>query len=350
MRESRKLDHLKYAMLLPDGPSDNSFNDMELIHNCLPEFNYDDISLKSNLLDLELQNPIIINAITGGAEDVTAINKKLAQVARDTNCAIAVGSQYAGIENDLVRSSYEIVRKTNPQGIIIANLGAYANVDDAQNAIEMIDANALQIHLNVGQEIIMTEGDRHFANYFSNIISIIKEIDIPVIIKEVGCGIAKEQAEKLISAGAKILDIGGKGGTNFIAIEASRNENEISSDLINWGIPTLISALEVKSVLTSDIELIISGGIRKSIDIVKALTIGASAVGIAKPFVEKINNDGVGKTINWVEGLLEDIKKYMLLTGADNLQKLKNKPFVVSGNSAKWLELRGVDIKGFAGR
>lgn len=350
MRESRKLDHLKYAMLLPDGPSDNSFNDMELVHNCLPEFDYEDISIKSNLGGIELQNPIIINAITGGAEDVTDINKNLAEVARATNCAIAVGSQYAGIENKLVRSSYEIVRKTNPQGIVIANLGAYANVNDAKDAVKMIDADALQIHLNVGQEIIMTEGDRHFAYYFSNIISIVKEIDIPVIIKEVGCGIAKEQAEKLINAGVKILDIGGKGGTNFIAIEASRSKNDISSDLINWGIPTLISALEVKSVLKADIDMIISGGIRKSIDIIKALVIGASAVGIAKPFIEKINNDGVAKTGKWVEGLLEDIRKYMLLTGSDNLEKLKQKPFVVRGDSAKWLELRGVDIKGFAVR
>lgn len=350
MRESRKLDHLKYAMLLPDGPSDNSFNDMELIHNCMPEFNYEDISLNSNLLDLNLHNPIIINAITGGADDVLTINKSLAKVAKATNCAIAVGSQYAGIENELVRSSYEIVREANPEGIVIANLGAYAKVDDAKNAIEMIQANALQIHLNVGQEIIMPEGDRHFANYFANIMSIIKEVDIPVIIKEVGCGIAKEQAEKLITAGVKIFDVGGKGGTNFIAIEARRNENEISNDFLNWGIPTLISALEVKSVLTAEMELIISGGIRKSLDIVKALTIGASAVGIAKPFVEKISNDGVTKTIYWVEELLEDIKKYMLLMGADNLQKLKNKPFVVNGNTGKWLELRGIDLKGFAGR
>ena len=187
---------------------------------------------------------------------------------------------------------------------------------------------------------------------YSNILfpAIVKEIDIPVIIKEVGCGIAKEQAEKLITAGAKIFDVGGKGGTNFIAIEARRNENEISNDFLNWGIPTLISALEVKSVLTAEMELIISGGIRKSLDIVKALTIGASAVGIAKPFVEKISNDGVTKTIYWVEELLEDIKKYMLLMGADNLQKLKNKPFVVNGNTGKWLELRGIDLKGFAGR
>ena len=100
MRESRKLDHLKYAMLLPDGPSDNSFNDMELIHNCMPEFNYEDISLNSNLLDLNLHNPIIINAITGGADDVLTINKSLAKVAKATNCAIAGGSQYVGIENE----------------------------------------------------------------------------------------------------------------------------------------------------------------------------------------------------------------------------------------------------------
>lgn len=346
-RQSRKLDHLKYSLLLADGPQSNCFADFTLLHNCLPDLSWDDISLAGTVADIAIEHPVIINAITGGANDVAEVNAQLAEVARWTNSVMAVGSQYAALEDPEVQHSYQIVRKLNPDGIVLANLGAHATTEQAKRAVEMVGANAIQIHLNTAQEIIMSEGDRNFSGYLHNIASIVRKANVPVIAKEVGCGIAREQARALADAGVKAIDIGGAGGTNFLAIEAARSQSSISQDMLNWGIPTAISTVEVASVVP-DLDLIVSGGIRTALDAVKSLALGGTAVGVAAPALKMLFDKGLEATVNWLQQFLADIKRYMLLVGVKHCRELTEIPIIITGYSREWLTARGIDISKYA--
>ncbi|BBB92974.1 MAG TPA: type 2 isopentenyl-diphosphate Delta-isomerase [Methylomusa anaerophila] len=350
MRQSRKLEHLKYSVLLADGPTKTGFEDFTLIHNCLPELEWKEINTACSLADISLQHPIIINAITGGSKDVTSVNTELAEFAGLTGLAMAVGSQYSALEDSEVLESYQIVREKNPNGIILANLGAHASAEEAVRAVEMINAQAIQIHLNAGQEIIMDEGDRSFKDYIHNIQRIVAKVSVPVIVKEIGCGIAREQAKILIGIGVKVIDVGGSGGTNFLAIEAARSHLSLDPELVSWGIPTAVAAVETLSLKEPNIDIIVSGGIRTPLDALKALALGAAAVGIAGPVVKVIRNKGVEGAIKWFNKFMVDFKRYMLLTGTQNLEKIKTVPVVISGFSREWLTARGIDITQYARR
>lgn len=350
MRQSRKLDHVKYSLQIDDGPIANSFADFKLIHHCLPNLVWDELDLTSAVAGIALANPVIINAITGGAEDVGDINARLAEFAKFTGCTMAVGSQFAAIENQSVEPSYRIIRQINPHGTVFANLGAYATPEQAQRAVDMIGASAIQIHLNPAQEIMMTEGDRDFSGYLQNIAQIVKTVDVPVIVKEVGCGIAREQAQSLVDAGVSAIDVGGTGGANFVAIEAARKKFLPEPELLEWGIPTAISSVEVDQVLPDNVDLIVSGGIRTSLDVVKALALNGKAVGLATPILKMIQQRGVEQAVNWFNGFIETIKKYMLLVGAKDIAALTGVPVVITGYSAQWLTNRGFNLKKYANR
>lgn len=348
VRQSRKLEHIKYSLELEDGPAQNGFADITLIHNCLPDISWPDIDITSNIAGMRIHTPVIINAITGGAADVAKVNGDLARLACQTHSAMAVGSQYSALEKPEFAASYQIVRKYNPHGIIFANLGAHASVEEARAAIEMIGADALQIHLNVAQEAIMSEGDRDFSEYLKNIADIVNKISVPVIVKEVGFGIAKEQAELLIQTGVQAIDIGGMGGTNFIAIESARSAVPLSSDFLSWGIPTAISTVEVASVLNDQRTLIASGGIRTPLETIKALSLGASAVGMAGPVLRRLKENGLDKTYDWLNHFLIDMKRIMLVAGAKNMEELRQIPLIIAGYSREWLTAREIDITQYA--
>jgi len=344
------LDHLKYSLALADGPGTNSFADFSLVHNCLPDLAWADVDLATSVAGIPLRHPLIINAITGGAADVTGVNAQLAELARRTGAAMAVGSQYAALEDPAVRESYEVVRRVNPDGVVFANLGAHATPAEAAAAVEMVAAAALQIHLNVAQELTMPEGDRDFRGYRENIAAIAAAAAVPVIVKEVGAGIAREQAAELVAAGVRAIDVGGMGGTNFPAIEAARGRVALPDDTLTWGIPTAVSAAEVAAVLPADVDLVVSGGIRTPLEAVKALAIGGRAVGIAAPAVKRLQTEGLAAAVAWLEEFLAGMRRYMLLTGADRVSRLRAVPVVITGKSREWLAVRGVDVAGYAGR
>lgn len=351
MRQSRKLDHLKYAMLLNDGPIVNGFADISLIHNCLPDISWEDIDISTSVAGISLRHPVILNAITGGGADVQPFNAQLAEFARLSGSVMAVGSQFAALENPEARHSYTIVNQVNPDGIVFANLGAHATSEQAKRAIDMIGARAIQIHLNAAQEMVMSEGDRDFSGYLDNIARIVRDVDVPVIVKEVGCGIAKEQAQKLAMIGVKAIDVGGAGGTNFLAIEAARSCTKLSNETLHWGIPTAVSAIEVSSCLTSQhTELVVSGGIRTSLEIVKALCLGATAIGIANPILRSLNSLGMESTLEWFQLLLTDIKRFMLLMGVSSISQLSTVPLIITGKTKDWLTARNIDITKYATR
>lgn len=350
LRQSRKLDHLHYAMELNDGPGNPGFSDIRLVHNCLPDIAWEQISLKTSLAGLHLNHPIIVNAITGGSEDVTKVNKRLSEFAARTGSALAVGSQYSALESREVWESYQIVRRSYPKGVLFANLGAHATPRQAQLAVDMIGANALQIHLNTAQEIMMAEGDRDFRGYLDNIAAITSTVSVPVIVKEVGCGIAKEAAQQLSLSGIHGIDIAGIGGTNFVAIEAARSNRVVEDEVLEWGIPTVISAFEAISILPNSIDLIVSGGVRSPLDCVKSFAIGAKAVAIAAPVLRRIALDTTAADEEWFQEFLQQIKRYMLLVGATQIDELAKKPLIISGFTRDWLLARNINLSHYGQR
>lgn len=350
MRQSRKLDHLNICRKMADGPGTTGFADFHPVHNCLPELAWDDVRLDTEIAGIHLRHPLIINAITGGAADVAAVNAALAELALTTGAAMAVGSQYAALENPEVLGSYEVIREVNPGGVLFANVGAHVTPEQACQAVEMIGADALQVHLNAGQELVMPEGDRNFSRYLDHIAAIAARCRVPVIAKEVGCGIAREQALALTGAGVRAIDVGGRGGTNFLAIEAARGQNELEEDFLAWGIPTAVSAAEVAAALERRADLIVSGGVRSSLDALKALIIGGQAVAVAGPLVKLLNGAGPQGAIAWVEAFLEGLKRCMVLVGAGKVSELAGVPLVITGWSREWLTARGVDVTRYAVR
>ena len=335
-RSSRKLEHIRFAL---ENQSMNlgDFDQVQFVHQSISEIAVEDIDLEAKIGGLQMGSPIIINAMTGGADETTSINKKLAIVARETGTAIAVGSQMAAIKNPALKKSYQVVRDENPKGIIFANLGAEASVNQAKAAIEMIDADGLQIHLNTVQELVMPEGDRSFKGTLERIQAIKEAINIPLIVKEVGFGFSKESAAQLKEIGVDIIDVGGKGGTNFAYIENRRRENPLNF-FDQWGISTPISILEVKTV--NGIDIIATGGIRTSSQAAKALALGANAVGMAGVILEKVVYQDEHDTINYLAELHEELKLIFTALGAKNIAELQLKPVILAPNLLNWCNQR----------
>ncbi|HHV72723.1 MAG TPA: type 2 isopentenyl-diphosphate Delta-isomerase [Clostridia bacterium] len=348
-RQSRKLEHINYALSLADQPADSGLQDVTFVNNSLPEVNLADLELRVSLWGAECSVPLYINAMTGGVVEVEVINGRLAEIARIFNIPMAVGSQTAGLEDVNVVNSYRIVRKYNPNGIIWGNVGADVSVYQAQKAVEMIEANALQIHLNVPQELVMAEGDREFKGRLKNIEQICRFINIPIIVKEVGFGISRSVAAQLFECGVAAIDVGGKGGTNFVSIEHLRHPSPLGEILLNWGIGTVASLIEVKQTalkLGQDrVKIFASGGIRNGLDFVKLISLGADMVGIAKPLLEAVVSDeGCEKGVELLKTLIEQIKACMVLVGTNSFEGLRSVPLVISGQTKNWLEMRGYDL------
>jgi isopentenyl-diphosphate delta-isomerase len=347
MRISRKMEHVHHALELGQS-GQQGLSDIKLVHNCLPETSTDTIALSTRIGDLTLSSPIFINAMTGGAAETESINRELAIVAREKGLAMAVGSQMSAIKNAEVESSYRIVRRENPSGIVVANLGSEAHVEQALRAVDMIEANALQIHLNVMQELIMPEGDRSFIGMLKRIEAIVEAVHVPVIVKEVGFGIMRENAQQLANIGVRILDVGGAGGTNFAAIENARRAVPI--DWLNdWGCPTSTALLEALSVYPRG-QVLASGGITNALEVSKALTLGASAVGMAGAFLKVLRLEGTESLMTFTDELHEGLTLIMTALGAVSVPELWNRPVVITGETAEWCRARGIDIHTYSNR
>ena len=347
-RSERKWDHIRYALETGQKRS-TSFDDIQFIHQSLPNMNVSDVTFYQKIGELSLSSPIFINAMTGGGGEKTyTLNKQLAQVARVSGLAMAVGSQMSALKDKSESYTYEIVRKENPTGVLIANLGSEATPEQANRAIEMIEANALQVHLNVIQELTMPEGDREFSGALKRIEGIIKAINIPVIVKEVGFGMSKETVESLLSVGVSAVDVGGFGGTNFAEIENKRSEK--SQAFFNqWGIPTAISILEAAHASTT-VPIIGSGGFTSSYDIAKGIAIGANAIGFAGYFLKILVEEGMDSLNEEIASLHDGLKIIMTALGAKSIQDLQRAPLIISGQMHHWLTQRGIDTKKYSQR
>jgi len=347
LREKRKWDHLKYSLELSSGPLSTGFSDLYLVHQALGTADLDSVDTGLVLFGKKIRFPLIINAMTGGARGLEVFNKRLAIAARECGIPLAVGSQTAAIKNPDTRKSFEIVRKMNPQGLVFANLSALIPYQQAREAVEMIEADALQLHLNLPQELAMPEGDRDFSKLEENIYELKEKIQVPLIIKEVGFGLSRETVLKLRKMGINYVDVGGAGGTNFVAIERVRSQGLGNEDLLTWGIPTAVSLIETLST-AGEMIVFASGGINKPSDILKSLVLGAKAVGMAASLLEVIYENEEKVLIDYLEDLFKQVKELMLLIGTSELKQLKKCPIIITGFVREWLEARGINIQSYA--
>lgn len=340
---NRKDQHIHYAEMQYSSPKINGLDGVRFVHQSLSEMSVNDVSLKTTLGDIELDTPFFINAMTGGSQKATIINKNLAEVARDTNLAMALGSISIALKEPQYKESFEIVRKTNPNGILFANLGAHHSIDNAKRAVEMIEANALQLHLNTPQELVMPEGDRNFSDWLTNIEAIVNSLSVPVIIKEVGFGVSKETIKQLTDVGVTIIDVAGKGGTNFIEIENERRDLKEYTYLYDWGQTTAESLLETR-IYQDKATFIASGGIKTPLDMLKSFGLGASAVGLSGEFLHLILTKGTHETISQINRFKKELTHLMTLVGAKNIQSLKDKSIVLDNQLLNWCHQRHLPI------
>lgn len=331
MRKQRKKEHVE-NYLRTTYRGDTLLGDVFLQHNALPNLRLEDIDTRTKFLGKFVDYPIIINAMTGGSEFSQEINRDLSLLAKEFNIPMAVGSQTIALcEEEGCRNSFRVVRDNiSKEGIVIANLSAKASLEEVKLALEIIDGDAIQLHLNPAQEAVMLEGDRDFVGVLDNIKNIVKELDKPVIIKEVGFGISKEVASKLYDVGVRHIDISGFGGTNFIEIENIRFNNIDFSDMYSWGIPTALSLVKCRE-LPKDLDLIASGGIRDSMDIIKALVLGGNMVGISGELLSYLLHGGYEGAKDYLEAIIYKMKILMLLLGKENIEELKDTDYKIVG-------------------
>lgn len=333
----RKLDHIEFA--LKTGQSRmTGLDDITFVHVSLPQLSLDDINLETTIGELSLSSPIFINAMTGGGgEQTELINRAMAIAARETGITMSVGSQMAALRDDSQRFTFEVVRKENPKGIIIGNIGGEATVEDAKRAIDMIEANALQVHINVIQELVMPEGDRDFSLILQRIEEICSHVTVPVIVKEVGFGMSRETITSLSNVGVKVADVSGFGGTNFALIENERR-SRLLHYFNSWGITTAASIVEAKS--NPSIDVLASGGIQNGMDVAKCLALGANGVGFAGHFLKIFKERGVDDLIQEIQIIHEDLSIIMTALGVKNITQLKKAQKVIQGDTFHWLQQR----------
>jgi isopentenyl-diphosphate delta-isomerase len=357
----RKAEHIRISLnqKVQAKKVTTGFEDIHFVHKALPEINKQKIDLSTTVFNHKFAAPLIVGAITGGTAEATKINAVIAEAVEELQLGMGVGSQRAAIEDKKLEKTFTIARKKAPTAFLIANIGGVQlthgyGLKEAKKAIEMIDADALAIHLNPLQEAVQLEGQTNFKGVLEKIGEIAKELDKPVIVKETGAGIAAEEAKKLEAAGVKGIDISGAGGTSFAAVEyyrAKKQGNNFQQQLgdafWDWGIPTAASLIEVSQ--TVNVPVIASGGIRNGVDMAKALALGASLTSISQPVLQAAVK-GVKETKELLMTLMEELKNSMFLVGADSIKALLEKPLVITGKTAEWLRIRGFNIEKYARR
>ena len=333
--QKRKKEHLEICLDTESvtSASGTGLSRYRFVHNALPELDIDEIDLSTTFLGKRLQAPILISSMTGGFDLARKVNRNLAAAAQSLGLAMGVGSQRVAIEEPSAAVSFE-VRDVAPDILLFGNLGAVQlnygyTVEHCRRAVSMIGADALILHLNVLQEAVQPEGNRNFKGLGEKIAAVCRELKVPVIAKEVGNGISVDAAIRLQRAGVKALDVAGYGGTSWSAVEAQRAVKQgkrPDTAFADWGIPTEEALVSVRQALP-DIQLIASGGVRSGVDIAKAIALGADLGAFGQPLLAAALESSA-KVIEFIAGVIHELKVSMLCVGAVDLTALRKAPLV----------------------
>lgn len=329
--QTRKADHLRIC-LEEDVQFRRLTNGLEkyrFTHACLPELNLEQVDLTTTFLGKKLAAPLLISSMTGGTEKAKLINYRLAEAAQAHGLAMGVGSQRVAVENPDVAHTFAI-RNVAPDALLFANLGAVQlnytyGLEQCLRVVDIVEADALILHLNPLQECIQPKGDTNFNGLLNKIQILCEKISVPVIAKEVGNGISLTMAEKLLAAGVKAIDVAGAGGTSWAKVEGERAETNLQRRLGNtfadWGIPTAECIVQIRSQYPN-IPLIASGGLRNGLEVAKTMALGADLAGLAFPFLQAAS-DSPSTLDELVQILMAEIRTVLFCTGNRNLAQLR---------------------------
>jgi isopentenyl-diphosphate Delta-isomerase len=344
----RKAEHVKVVLGRDVEGRYRFWNDVQLVHSALPELDFDAIDPSVDLLGRTLKAPILITGMTGGFPDAATINENLARAAAEVGVAMGVGSERAAVVKGQYPESYTVVAR-HPVPLKLANIGApqiiaqrpgdpIVGAEVVRRAMELIGADALAIHLNFLQEMVQPEGDRRARGCLARIGELAR--DFPVLVKETGAGLSRSVGESLREQGVRALDVSGRGGTSFAAVEHYRaldqgaeREARVGRTFWDWGIPAPVSVLEVAPL---GLPVIASGGVRSGLDVARAIALGATAAGVAGGLLRAAAR-GAAETRAELEQLVHELKVAMFLTGSRTISDLRQAPYVITGESRPWL-------------
>ena len=327
----RKADHLRIC-LEDDVQFRNLTNGLDkyrFTHSCLPELDFSDVDICTQFLNKTLKAPILISSMTGGTERAKIINCRLAKAAQKYGLAMGVGSQRIAVENPDLADTFA-VRSFAPDAVLLANLGAVQlnytyGLSQCLRVVDILQADALILHLNPLQECIQPNGDTKFKGLLDKIKQLCQQLEVPVIVKEVGNGISTAMATKLIDAGVAVIDVAGAGGTSWAKVESQRAENNLQRRLgrtfADWGISTADCIVQIRQQYPN-LPLIASGGLRNGVEVAKAIALGANLAGLAFPFLQAAS-ESEAAVDEAVELLIAEIKTVLFCTGNANLAELK---------------------------
>lgn len=355
--EARKADHLR---LSADADVEASgapgWDDITLVHEALPDIDRAEVDLSASFLGRVLRAPLIIAGMTGGHAMARDVNAILARAAERNGLAMGVGSQRAALVRSELAYTYAVVREQAPTALVLANIGApqlvpqrgstAVSLDDVNTAVAMVGADAVAVHLNFLQECVQPEGDRNARGVGAALGRLVSSLRVPVVAKETGAGMSRATALRLRDLGVAALDVGGAGGTSFAAVEGLRARAQgaagasRSGELLrDWGIPTPVSVIGAGA---SGLPLIATGGIRSGLDAAKALALGATLAGVARPLLQAAL-EGDAAVQAWIDQFLDELRTVLFLTGSIDAAALQRGPRVVAGATRAWLTGLGYD-------
>lgn len=346
---NRKDEHVALALAQHGSGADNEFDCVRFVHHALPATDCDRVDVRTTVADAPWQWPFYLNGMTGGSAKTGDINRQLAIAARETGIAIAAGSLSAYLKDAAAAPTYRVLREEYPQGFVMANVNANADLDGVRRAVDLLEANALQIHLNVAQETVMPEGDRAFDHWAEMIANTVQALGVPVIVKEVGFGLSPQTLAQLHALGVRWADVSGRGGTDFAKIENARRAQSDFDYIMGWG-QSAPACLAEAIGLANRPELLASGGVRNPLDVLKALALGARAVGVSGHFLHVLMQQGLDALIAEIRRWQIQLRQLMALTGCSSLAELTHTDVVLSGSLRQYCELRGVNVAALARR
>jgi isopentenyl-diphosphate delta-isomerase len=314
--------------------------EVDLVHDALPELAVDEVDVGVELLGKRLRAPLLVTGMTGGTAEASPINRDLAQVAEDFGIAFGLGSQRAMQRRPELAYTFS-VRTHAPTTLVFANLGivqaAALPTSEIAGLVAAVGADALCLHLNPAQELIQPGGDRDFRGGLDAVARLVRELGVPVVVKETGCGISRAVARRLAGAGAEWVDVSGAGGTSWVKVEAIRADDDgqaLGQAFSDWGIPTAAALIGARA---AGLRCIASGGIRTGLDVAKALALGARVAGVALPVFRAYREGGPAAARRFVERLLTELRTAMVLTGSRNLEALGRVPVVLGPRLRAWV-------------
>ena len=338
---SRKADHLD---LCTDGDvgfraKTNLFDAVDFVHDALPEMAIDDVDLSVEFAGKRLAAPLVMAAMTGGVDRAEAINRDLAQVAEELGIGFAFGSQRP-LLTEGITDGY-MVRDVAPSALVLGNIGVVQAREASNEALAQMlhtsGADALCIHLNPAMEIIQPEGDEDFSEGLETIGRLVQALDVPIIVKETGCGLSRSVGERVRALGVEWVDTSGSGGTSWVAVEAQRADDgrrEIGETFWDWGIPSAASVAQLSGL---GLGICATGGVSNGLMIAKAIALGATVGGIARPFLQAHAKDGITGVRALAERVIAEIRTTALLTGSRNLAALQQAPLIVAPRLGSWV-------------